>query len=257
MSSRSHLSRVGRAVAVVLTALVFFALVNTRGVEWASAAGVVNDSRLRPGTVQQADLPAGWADNTDMAGSAAADLPTICGLALPAPRALAFSRFNDEEVGSVSSLVVLLRHGAAKSWLERLARIIKRGCTQSLETGLEGEDPIKVRVFAFAVPVMGDQRVGMRFSSDLPSLKRNRHHPQGRPDRHRLVGTVRRGRAACLARRTADRQPAFVNPAPLITRRKRSIPTPRELIYAVLATVLAIVATAVPHARRPSADGSW
>lgn len=169
MSSRSHLSRVGRAVAVVLTALVFFALVNTRGVEWASAAGVVNDSRLRPGTVQQADLPAGWADNTDMAGSAAADLPTICGLALPAPRALAFSRFNDEEVGSVSSLVVLLRHGAAKSWLERLARIIKRGCTQSLETGLEGEDPIKVRVFAFAVPVMGDQRVGMRFSSDLPS----------------------------------------------------------------------------------------
>lgn len=145
-------------------ALGLVAILSGVSVSATPAQDVRVDPRLTLLTVQQSDLPAGWADNTDNVGVTAGDAQEFCGLTFPEPIAKAYSVFNDEAAGSVSSLAAILPKGAAKTYVDRMIRLIRPGCVQSFDTGVEGDSPIKARLGWFAVPKLGDQALGVHLA---------------------------------------------------------------------------------------------
>jgi hypothetical protein len=121
-------------------------------------------TRLASAVVQSTDLSAEWSEDGELAPEWVP--PPVCGVAFSGVSAGLFTSFRDTDNGFVQSVALQFPRGRAEKILTAISAKLKKGCTQAISGG-EGEAPVKVRVIALSVPLVGSQRAGVRIDSPV------------------------------------------------------------------------------------------
>jgi hypothetical protein len=138
-------------------------LVGVSAIPVAAAPIAPPDPKLVRATVQLVDLPMSWSESVADPGDEDDATFEFCGVKLARPLSLNVSQFNGgDSLLPLFSAALRFPSGEAHRLLKAIRPKMAKGCTKTLDSGLEDVTPVTFTYRSRSVPRLGDESLGFQ-----------------------------------------------------------------------------------------------